>query len=106
MSLAPALLMFYSTVVLGHNDVVAATGAALDTMYFNCPECLDEIKKLNAISLGGWTSSAYLLNCTTPVKSLAVLKGKRIRATGDVEESRFALYALSDGSFRFTRVVP
>jgi branched-chain amino acid transport system substrate-binding protein len=30
----------------------------------------------------------------------------RIRATGDVEESRFALYALSDGSFRFTRVVP
>ena len=30
----------------------------------------------------------------------------RIRATGDVEESRFALYALSDGSFRFMRVVP
>ena len=29
----------------------------------------------------------------------------RIRATGDVEESRFALYALSDGSFRFVRVV-
>ena len=78
----PALFMIYSTVVLGHNDVVAATGAALETMYFNCPECLDEIKKLNAVSLGGWTSSAYLLACTTPVKSLADLKGKRIRATG------------------------
>jgi hypothetical protein len=30
----------------------------------------------------------------------------RIRATGDVEETRFALYALSDGSFRFRGVVP
>ncbi len=78
----PALFMIYSTVVLGHNDVVAATGAALETLYFNCPECLEDIKKLNAVSLGGWTSSAYLLNCTTPVKSLADLKGKRIRATG------------------------
>lgn len=78
----PAMFMIYSTVVLGHNDVVAASGAALETMYFNCPECLDEIKKLNAVSLGGWTSSAYLLACTTPVKSLADLKGKRIRATG------------------------
>src|SRR5690606_16265327 len=75
-----------STLVLGHNDVVAATGAALETMYFNCPECLDEIKKLNAVSLGGWTSSAYLLACTTPVKSLADLKGKRVRASGAYAE--------------------
>jgi TRAP-type C4-dicarboxylate transport system substrate-binding protein len=82
----PAMFMIYSTVVLGHNDVVAATGAALETMYFNCPECLDEIKKLNAVSLGGWTSSAYLLACTTPVKSLADLKGKRIRAAGGYAE--------------------
>ncbi len=59
-----------------------STGAALETLYFNCPECLEEIKKLNAVSLGGWTSSAYLLACTTPVKSLADLKGKRVRATG------------------------
>jgi TRAP-type transport system periplasmic protein len=78
----PAMFMIYSTVVLGHNDVVAASGAALETMYFNCPECLEEIKKLNAVALGGWTSSAYLLACTTPVKSLADLKGKRVRATG------------------------
>ncbi len=48
----PAMFMIYSTVVLGHNDVVAASGAALETMYFNCPECLDEIKKLNAVALG------------------------------------------------------
>ena len=78
----PALFMLYSTIVLGHNDVVAATGAVLETLYFNCPDCLEDIKKLNAVSLGGWTSSAYLLACTTPVKSLADLKGKRVRAAG------------------------
>ena len=54
----------------------------METVYFNCPECLEEVKKLNAVPLGGWTTSAYLLSCTTPVKSLADLKGKRVRATG------------------------
>ena len=34
------------------------------------------------MALGGWTTSAYLLACTTPVKTLADLKGKRVRATG------------------------
>ena len=29
----------------------------------------------------------------------------RVRATGDVEEQRFALYSLVDGRFRFERVV-
>ena len=61
----PSFYAIYSTVVLGHNDLVAATGAALETMYLNCPACLEEIRKINAISLGGWTTSAYLLNCTS-----------------------------------------
>lgn len=78
----PAMFMIYSTVILGHNDVVAASAAAMETLYFQCPECLEEAKKLNAVPLGGWTTSAYLLACTTPVKSLADLKGKRVRATG------------------------
>lgn len=78
----PALFMIYSTVILGHNDVVAASAGAMETVYFNCPECLEEVKKLNAVPLGGWTTSAYLLACITPVKSLADLKGKRVRATG------------------------
>jgi TRAP-type transport system periplasmic protein len=78
----PALFIIYSTVILGHNDVVAASAAAMETVYLNCPECLEEVKKLNAVPLGGWTTSAYLLACREPVKSLSDLKGKRIRATG------------------------
>jgi TRAP-type C4-dicarboxylate transport system substrate-binding protein len=87
----PSLYAIYSTVVLGHNDTVAATGAALEVLYLRCPSCLAEFRKNNAVPLGGWTSSAYLLACTTPIKSPAELKGKRVRATaGNAELMRAA----------------
>jgi TRAP-type C4-dicarboxylate transport system substrate-binding protein len=81
-NLVPSLGAIYTTVILGHNDVVAATGAALETFYLNCPSCLEEFRALNSVPLSGWTSSAYLLACTQPYKTLAELKGKRVRATG------------------------
>jgi TRAP-type C4-dicarboxylate transport system substrate-binding protein len=77
----PSLYAIYSTVILGHNDVVAATGAALEVMYLRCPSCLEEFRRNNSVPLGGWTSSAYVLACTAPIKSPADLKGKRVRAT-------------------------
>jgi TRAP-type transport system periplasmic protein len=77
----PSVYAIYSTVVLGHNDVVAATGAALEVIYLRCPSCLEEFRKNNSVPLGGWTSSAYLLACTSPIKSPSDLKGKRVRAT-------------------------
>ena len=85
-NLVPSLYAIYSTNILGHNDVVATTGAALETFYLNCPSCLEEFKKLNSVPLSGWTSSAYMLACREPVKSLADLKGKRVRATGGAAE--------------------
>jgi TRAP-type transport system periplasmic protein len=87
----PSVFAIYSTVILGHNDVVAASAAALEVIYQRCPSCLDEFRKNNSVPLGGWTSSAYLLACTTPVKSPADLKGKRVRATaGNAELMRAA----------------
>ena len=85
-NLVPSLYAIYSTNILGHNDVVATTGAALETFYLNCPSCLEEFKKLNGVPLSGWTSSAYMLACREPIKSLADLKGKRVRATGGAAE--------------------
>jgi TRAP-type C4-dicarboxylate transport system substrate-binding protein len=81
-NVAPSTYAIYSTVILGHNDVVAATGAAMEVIYQRCPSCLEEFRKINSVPLGGWTSSAYLLACTSPVKSPAEFKGKRVRATG------------------------
>lgn len=85
-NLVPSLYTIYSTNILGHNDVVATTGAALETFYLNCPSCLEEFKKLNSVPLSGWTSSAYMLACREPIKTLADLKGKRVRATGGAAE--------------------
>ncbi len=81
-NVAPSTYAIYATVILGHDDVVAATGAAMEVFYQRCPSCLEEFKKQNMVVLGGWTSSAYLLACTTPIKSPADFKGKRVRATG------------------------
>ena len=79
-NLQPATNMIFSTHVWG-NDVVAATAAAVETVILNCQECLDEHKAQNALPLGGFTASAYMPMCRDNVKSLADLKGKKIRAS-------------------------
>ena len=84
-NLIPSLNTIYNTVVFG-DDVVAASGAALETATLNCPSCIAEFKKINAVALSGWTTSPYYLACREPVKSLADLKGKRVRATGGYVE--------------------
>src|SRR5687767_2527474 len=78
----PSVYAIYSTIIFGENDPVAATLAALETLYLHCPSCLDEAKKYNAVLLGGWTSSSYVLACREPIRTFAELKGKRVRATG------------------------
>lgn len=80
-NLHPATNMIFSTSVWG-NDVVAATAAGVETVILNCQECLDEHKAQNALPLGGFTASAYMPMCRDNVKSLADLKGKRVRASG------------------------
>ena len=78
----PSVYAIYSTNIFGENDPVAASGAALETMYLHCPSCLEELRKQNSVVLAGWTSSAYVLTCREPLRTVADLKGKRVRATG------------------------
>ena len=78
----PSIYAIYSTAIFGESDPVAATGAALETVYLNCPSCLDELRRYSAVVLSGWTSSAYVLTCREPLRTVADLKGKRVRATG------------------------
>jgi TRAP-type C4-dicarboxylate transport system substrate-binding protein len=78
----PSVYAIYSTAIFGESDPVAASGAALETMYLHCPSCLEELQKQNSVNLAGWTTSAYVLTCREPLKTLADLKGKRVRATG------------------------
>jgi len=67
---------------LRYQPLTLTTLAALETMYLHCPSCLEEAKSYNAVMLGGWVSSSYVLACREPIKTLAELKGKRVRATG------------------------
>jgi TRAP-type C4-dicarboxylate transport system substrate-binding protein len=41
----PSVYAIYSTIIFGENDPVAATLAALETMYFHCPSCIEEARK-------------------------------------------------------------
>ena len=78
----PSVYAIYSTNIFGESDPVAASGAALETMYLHCPSCLEELRKQNSVVLAGWTTSAYVLICREPLRTMADLKGKRVRATG------------------------
>jgi len=78
----PSVYAIYSTNIFGESDPVAASGAALETMYLHCPSCLEELRKQNSVNLAGWTTSAYMLTCREPLRTMADLKGKRVRATG------------------------
>jgi TRAP-type transport system periplasmic protein len=80
-NLVPSLNTIYSTVVFG-DDVVAASGAAVETLLLNCPSCLEEFRKINTVPMSGWISAPYRLACREPVRTVADLKGKRVRATG------------------------
>ena len=80
-NMVPSLHTLYSTLIFG-DDVVAASGAAMEAFTLNCPSCLEEFRKLNSVPIAGWDSAPYQLMCREPVKSVAEIKGKRIRATG------------------------
>ncbi len=82
---SPSLTLLYSVVVSG-NDMVATAGAAAETVFLNCPSCLEEAKSYGALPLGGFSSASYRLMCTSPVASLADMAGKRVRATGGYGE--------------------
>jgi TRAP-type C4-dicarboxylate transport system substrate-binding protein len=88
-NLIPSVNAIYSTAIFGKDDaaaVIAASGAAVETIAMNCPSCIEEFKKINIVPLSGWTSSGYYLACREPIRSMADLKGKRVRATGGNNE--------------------
>jgi len=61
---------------------LAAQGAALETIYFNCPECLADFRQNNTVLLATYGLTPYVLMCNSDVKDLADVHGKRIRTSG------------------------
>lgn len=80
-SYIPAINLMFSTQFFGR-DGIAATGAQLETMLLNCPQCLDEAKKTGIITLGGFATTPFVLMCRGKVAGPDDLKGLKVRAVG------------------------
>ena len=80
-SVVPTVNTIYQTVLPG-DETLAATGAALETLMLDCPECLEELRGLNMLTLAGWDTSPYMLGCTTEVQTVDDMEGLKVRAAG------------------------
>ena len=60
----------------------AFEGAITEFMFFNCPECMQELKAQNHVYTANVASSGYGLVCSTPVVKPEDMEGKRMRVAG------------------------
>jgi len=60
----------------------AFTGALMDYVFFDCPQCHEEFARRNQVYMGGWPSTSYGLACTKPITTLDDIKGLPVRAVG------------------------
>lgn len=61
---------------------MAYSGAMLEYIMLNCPECQGEFKKNNQVYTGVVSTPVYTMFCNAPVDTVEELKGKRIRISG------------------------
>ncbi len=58
-------------------DGYSAAAAGTETLLLNCPECVADYAKFNALSLGVYASAPYYLTCAAEIKTMDDLKGKK-----------------------------
>ena len=75
-------------------DARVAIAAVTEVQMLGCPDCAKELEKFNVKFLGGYSTAAYNLLCTSPTSSLAELKGKKIRAPGAIGRMATAIGAV------------
>jgi TRAP-type C4-dicarboxylate transport system substrate-binding protein len=63
-------------------DGLVYAGAFAEFVLFNCPECVADFAKQNQVFTASAVSPPYTLQCTKPIRTLADLKGARLRVGG------------------------
>lgn len=66
----------------------AMVGASMEYIMLNCPECQNQFRRMNMVFMNTVAITDYGLVCNTPVRTLADMRGKRIR-TGAADQARF-----------------
>jgi TRAP-type transport system periplasmic protein len=77
----PAANMIFSQSLLG-DDVLAAAAAMNETVLLNCPECVEENRRNNAVGFAGYSVAPYALMCRREVRTVQELKGLKVRSSG------------------------
>ncbi len=67
---------------ISQKEGFAYSGAMLEYIMLNCPECQGEFKKNNQVYTGVVSTPSYVMFCNNPVNTVEQLKGKRIRIGG------------------------
>jgi len=78
------MTMFATAGTVSDAPAAAMTGAMMEYVFFNCPECQEQIKAQNHVYLGSASIPPYDLLCRrdTQITSLEDFAGKRIRSGG------------------------
>lgn len=84
----------YDTYYYSGDDPIAANGAAHETILLRCPACVEEYRRNKAFLLASYGGSTDSLVCTKPVRTLADLKGLKVRAAGAQQRIAMALGAV------------
>lgn len=64
-------------------NILAATGAANETMLLNCERCSQDAEASKVLTLAYYATSNYVLICRTPLQSAADFSSKRVRSAGE-----------------------
>lgn len=67
--------------MIGSNPGAIGIGVS-EFVMLHCPPCLEEFKRFNAVYTGTTSTSAYVILAKTPVRTVADLKGKKVRTPG------------------------
>jgi len=80
MNLMANLSMLVTSGTPTDNIVAVASGAMMEYVLFNCPECLQQIAGQNMVFLSSGATNPYDLLCRGSVTTLADMPGRRFRS--------------------------
>lgn len=73
--------VIFDTLVFG-DDAIPASAASTEVILLQCPECIRDFHKQNAVFLAGYAATAFRLMCSKEVRKLADVKGAKVRTVG------------------------